>query len=463
MTRSPIDAAPGSPPHVVVVGGGFGGLALGVALRRAVSRGELAVTLVDRHNHHTFQPLLYQVATSGLQPQDIGRPLRPILGRRKRMWRREAGPGITVRLGEVTDVDRDARQLHLDDGSRLDYDRLVVAAGAITSDFDLPGVAEHGFGLKTIPDALALRDHVLRCFEEAGAHPSRVDDGLLTFVVAGGGPTGVEVAGALSELVDHVLRRDHPELDVDRARIVLLEPTERLLGAFDPSSSERARAGLEAKGVDVRLGRGLARAHPDRVELDDGTSLATATLVWVAGVAPSPLAGRLTDDLDRGRVPVDAHLRMPDDPAVFVIGDMAGAHDDDGQLLPQLAPVAMQQGRHVADELLAELCGEDDPGAFSYTDKGIMATIGRNRAVAELPGGIRFGGWPAWIAWLGLHLAFLVGFRNRTAVAASWVHNYLTYDRAARLILHGDAPGLDHERLGGDHRLGRDRLDGPGD
>ena len=421
-------------PHVVVIGAGFGGLTAARELAEAARERPLRVTLVDRRNHHTFQPLLYQVATAGLQPQDVGHALRPIFGLRRRSNRSTA---VDVRLGEVVDVDRGRKQVVFDDGSRLDYDQLVVAAGAVTDDFGLPGIAEHGFTLKALPDALALRDHVLRLFEEAAAHPDRIEDGDLTFVVVGAGPTGVELSGALAELVDGVLARDHPHLDLRRVRIVLAEMADRVLPPYHPRSSRYAKRALERRGVEVRLETAVTRAEADRVVLDDGDELPTRTLVWVAGVAPAPVAETLdAPATDGGRVEVTPTLHLDGDPSVHVVGDIAGARDGDGQLLPQLAPVAIQQGRYVARRLVAALDGEAAQRPFRYVDKGTMATIGRHDAVAELPFGIRFGGVPAWVAWLGLHLMFLVGFRNRVAVFFSWLWNYLTYDRAARLILH---------------------------
>jgi NADH dehydrogenase len=423
-------------PHVVVVGAGFGGLTVARELADAARHHPLRVTLVDRHNHHTFQPLLYQVATSGLQPQDVGHPLRPIFGLRRRGRRRDTA--VDVRLGEVVGVDRPRHEVVLDDGTRLAYDRLVVAAGAVTSDFGLPGVAEHGFGLKSLPEALTLRDHVLRQFEHAAVRDGD-DAGALTFVIAGGGPTGVELAGAIAELVDDVLRRDHPTLDFRRVRVVLVEMADRLLGGFHERSGQYALAALRRRGVEVRLGAALARAAADHVELDDGTVIPTRTLVWVAGVAAAPLGQQLDTALTRGgRVVVGPTLQLPDDPDVYVLGDVAGATDADGRLLPQLAPVALQQGRYVADHLVRTLDGLAPSRPFRYVDKGTMATIGRHDAVAELPFGIRYGGVLAWVSWLALHLLFLVGFRNRVAVFLSWVWNYLTYDRAARLILHAD-------------------------
>jgi NADH dehydrogenase len=431
-------------PHVVVIGAGFGGLTVARALADAAEDRPLTVTLLDRRNHHTFQPLLYQVATSGLQPQDVGHPLRPIFGLRRRSARSTA---VDVRFGEAVDVDREERVVRLADGGEIPYDHLVVAAGAVTSDFGVPGVAQHGFGLKSLPEALALRDHVLRQFEQAAVERDP-DPELLTFVVAGGGPTGVELAGALAELVDDVLRRDHPHLDMRRVRIVLVEMADRLLGGLHPRSGAYALQALRRRGVEVRLGSALARADADHVELDDGTTIPTRTLVWVAGVSAAPLAEQLGVETVRGgRVPVTASLQLPDDPAVHVIGDVAAAHDGDGALLPQLAPVAMQQGRHVARRIVAALDGQPDDRPFRYVDKGTMATIGRHDAVAELPLGVRFGGPLAWLAWLALHLLFLVGFRNRVAVFLSWVWNYLTYDRAARLILHADEPVDDDDAV----------------
>lgn len=430
-----------APERVVVIGGGFAGLTCARRIAARDRNGRLDVLLVDRRNHHTFQPLLYQVATAGLQPQDVGHPLRPMFRRRGVIGRgmRRGGGRVDVRLGEVMDVDRRERFVQLADGERLPYDHLVVAAGARTADFGVPGVRQHAFRLKSIPQALGIRDHVLGCFEEAD-HTDR--PGLLTFVVVGGGPTGVETAGALAELVDHVIVRDQPRLDLGRVRIVLVEMLDRLLPSFHESSSRAALEALRDRGVGVRLGTSVQAVHADHVELDDGSSIATETLLWVAGVEGAPIGEVLGAPVTRGgRVEVTRTLQLGDDPRVHVIGDVAAATGADGALLPQLAPVAMQQGRYVADRLVTGTTTSDD-AAFAYTDKGTMATIGRNDAVAELPLGIRFTGFLAWLSWLGLHLLFLVGFRNRVAVLLSWVWNYLTYDRAARLILgRGAHPG----------------------
>ncbi len=423
-------------PHVVVVGAGFGGLRVARNLRRLARQGEVAVTVVDRHNYHTFQPLLYQVATAGLDPQDIGHAVRGILQGRS---------NVSFRLGEVTGLDREARQLELADGSRLAYDHVVLAVGASTADYGIPGVAEHGLPLKSIPEAMRLRDHILSRFERATA-AGEVEDEDLTFVIAGGGPTGVELAGALAELADKVLRKDYPSLDLDRFRVVLVERDEDLLTAYKPRLRAYAAEALAERGVEVRLGVAITSADADAVTLSDGSSIPTRTLVWTAGVRANPLADALGLEQTRGgRVVVGPDLRVPGEEDVWVIGDLAGASDDEGALYPQLAPVAIQQGSHAAEQIARTLRGLDTE-PFRYVDKGSMATIGRNDAVLELPTGLTMKGFPAWVGWLGLHLVYLIGFRNRVSVLVNWAWNYLTFDRAARLIL-GDIADLEAERV----------------
>ncbi len=423
---------PDGRPHVLVIGGGFGGLAIVRRLAKARRRGHLdaRVTLIDRRNHHTFQPLLYQIATAGLQTQDVGISLRAIL-------RRE---DVTIRLGDVTLIDATGRTVTLSDGAEIAYDHLVVAAGAITEDFGVPGVSEHAFGLKSLAEATMLRNQVLRRFEEvvpvgepdAG---SGTDDGTLTFVIAGGGPTGVELAGSLAELVDLVVRRDHPTLDVDRVRIVLVEARDQLLGGFSARAGRAALDGLEQRGVEVRLEVGIASVAADHVLLTDGEVIPTRLVIWAAGVSASPLAEALGVPLARGRrVPVDEHLRVIGLERVFAVGDITSSTDADGRPLPQVAPVAIQQAGHVARVLVDEAAGRPTP-PFRYRDKGSMATIGRAAAVAELPGGIRLRGLVAWLAWLLLHLLMLAGFRNRVSVLLSWIWNYVRRDHSARLIL----------------------------
>jgi NADH dehydrogenase len=379
---------------VLVIGGGFGGLAIVRRLAKAHRRGrlDLRITLIDRRNHHTFQPLLYQIATAGLQTQDVGISLRAILRRQD----------VTIRLGEVTRIDAAGRTVTLADGAILSYDHLVVAAGAITEDFGVPGVSQHAFGLKSLAEATMLRNEILRRFEEVSAAPvvgedAAGEDGTLTFVIAGGGPTGVELAGSLAELVDLVVRRDHPTLDIERVRIVLVEARDQLLGGFSPRAGQAALDGLRDRGVDVRLEVGIASVDADRVLLTDGEVIPTRLVVWAAGVAASPLAAALGVPLARGRrIPVDEHLRVIGLERVFAIGDITASEDADGRPLPQVAPVAIQQAGHVARVLVDEAAGRTTP-PFQYRDKGSMATIGRAAAVAELPGGIRLRGLVAWL------------------------------------------------------------------
>ena len=414
---------PGLParPKVVVIGAGFGGLtAVRHLLKLAVD-----VTLVDKRNFHTFQPLLYQVATAGLDSASIAYPARAVLHRQT---------DANFRLGEVVGIDRAAKVVALADGDRLPYDYLIVASGAVTATFGTPGVDEYGLPLKTLTDAVRLRTHLLSSFEAADA--GHVDpDTAMTIVVVGGGPTGVELCGGISELITKVLAPDHPVLDTHKARIVLVEMSDRLLGAFHPRSSERALRALSKRGVEIRLNTSVSKVGQDFVELADGSRIPTHTLIWTAGIQASALGRTLGVELDKGgRVPVGSDLSLAEGEDVFVIGDLAAARDRHGQLYPQLAPVAMQQARHAVSQIGARMFGRP-PTPFHYTDKGTMATIGRNSAVAELPGHIRFGGFPAWLAWLGLHLVFLIGFRNRLSVLLDWSWNYLTFQRGARLIL----------------------------
>jgi NADH dehydrogenase len=418
--------------HVVIVGAGFGGLTAAKALRGAPVR----VTLVDQHNFHTFQPLLYQVATAGLGSEDIAHSVRGIF---------HDQANVAFALGRVAGVDPVARTVLLADGPAVPYDFLVLAAGAVTNTFGVPGVAEHALALKGLDEALAVRNHVLRQFELADRDPAVAAAGGLTVVVIGGGPTGVELAGALTELFDTVLARDFPRLDMAHARVVLVEATDRLLGPFSAASGSYALHKLRAMGVDVRLGAQVSEITAEGVCLADGSVIATRSPIWVAGVRAHPLAEAAPFEQTRGgRIAVGPDLTVPGHPDVFVIGDLAGAAASGSrpELLPQLAPVAIQQGRFVAREIQRRLEGRR-PGAFRYVDKGTMATIGRNAAVAELPLRVRFRGFPAWVAWLFLHLLYLVGFRNRLRVLLDWGWNYLTYDRGARVIVGPAYPTAD--------------------
>ena len=410
-------------PHVVIVGAGFGGISAAMALAGA----PVEVTIVDRHNFHTFSPLLYQVATAGLAPDDIAPNLRGIVQR---------APNVEARMTTVHGVDIDRREVLVDGDVTIPYDVLVLAAGAVTSDFGVPGVTEHAIPLKTVADATHLRSTVLRRFEEANADPALIDDGSLTFVVAGGGPTGVELSGALAELIAKVLAKDFKHLDVRRARVVLVEMTDHLLGGFSPASQAEARLELARRGVEVRLGTAIASVEPDAVHLADGTAIRTRTVVWAAGVRANPLGAALGLPLTRrGEIAVDADLSVPGHPEIFVIGDLAGGTDRDGRARTRSSRrsrcrVAVTwRARSSAGPVASA------PGAFRYVDKGIMATIGRRSAVAELPLGIRFGGTLGWLSWLGLHLVFLIGFRNRVVVLVNWAWNYFKWDRGNRVIL----------------------------
>ncbi|HLA64266.1 MAG TPA: NAD(P)/FAD-dependent oxidoreductase [Rhodothermales bacterium] len=408
-------------PHVVVVGAGHGGL----EIVRGLKREAVDVTLVDRHNYHTFQPLLYQVATAGLQPGDITQPVRHIV---------HDYPGTAFRMGTVTGADVAARTLTLDDADTLPYDVLVVAAGASTTFFGTPGAEAHAFPLKSVSDAVAIRAHVLEQFEAADRDAAKVEEGALTVAVVGGGATGVEMAGALAELFDHVLAEDYPALDVARAEVVIVEAGPDLLDAYDPQIRAYARKTLERRGVTFRFGAKVTRVEEGGVALSTGEWLPAKTTVWAAGVRANALADRLGLPQTRGgRVVVDEALHVPGHPEILVIGDVAGAHDAHGVLYPQVAQVAIQQGRHAAREVRRALRGLE-PVPFVYRDPGQMATIGRNAAVLQTQGGRRMTGLLAWLAWLLIHVVYLVGFRNRVQVLLSWLYNYFTYDRGPRLI-----------------------------
>jgi NADH dehydrogenase len=416
--------------RVVVVGAGFGGLAVCRGLRKE----PVDVTLVDRNNFHTFQPLLYQVATAGLNAADVAYAVRGVV---------RGFPNVRFRQATVTAVDWDAGSVVLDEGAdTVAFDHLVVAAGAVANFFGIDGAAEHSLPLYTLDDAAVLRNHVLDRFEAADADPDLVDDGALTFVVVGGGPTGVEVAGALSELFDVVLRRDFPALEVDAARIVLVEAVDEVLASFRPASRRDALAGLVERGVQVRTGTSVASVTATRVLLADGEELRAHTLVWAAGVRANPVADAVgVPTAKGGRITVGPDLRIPGRPGAFAIGDIAAVDDGRGGLLPGVAQVAMQSGAHVAAEIRRAMAGEQ-PRAFRYLDKGSMATIGRRAAVAELPLRIRLSGTVGWVAWLALHLLQLMGFRNRLSVLLNWTWSYLTWDRGPRLIF-GRLPASD--------------------
>jgi len=403
--------------HVVVVGAGFGGL----AAARALADAPVDVTVVEPNNFHTFQPLLYQVATAGLDSGNVAYAVRGI-------FRRQSN--VDVRMARVVGVDLAARTLDLDSGAVIPYDSLVVAAGAVSTGFGVPGIEEHALPLKRLDDAIAIRRHLLDRFERAAADPDLVGDGALDVVVCGGGPTGVEMAGGLMELFDKVLRKDFPTLPVRRARVVLVEAADRLLPPMSAASSRRAHRTLTRRRVEVRLGVGVDRVEPTRVHLADGTVIPAHTVIWAAGVAANPLARIVGTETTRGgRLLVEPDLSLPDHPEVYAVGDIAAT----AAPLPQVAQPAIQGGRHVAAQIRRRLAGlPTEP--FEYHDKGSMATIGRLDAVVDFPGGRHLGGPIGWMAWLGLHLVYLMGFRNRVNVFVNWCWNYLTYDRGSRLL-----------------------------
>ena len=413
-------------PKVVVVGAGFGGLEVARGLRNT----PVEVTLVDRNNFQTFQPLLYQVATAGLNAADVATVVR---------GRFQDQHNLRFRRADVSSVDWEQGLVLLDGQDPLPFDQIVLAGGATVNHFGTPGAAQHGFALYTLEDAVVLRNHIVERFEAADRDPGTIDEGALTFVVVGGGPTGVETAGALAELFAMVFRRDYPTLDVSRARVVLVEMLDHLLAPFSQRSQRHALDTLRSRGVDVRLGVQVADVGPGSVTFADGEVLACQTLVWAAGVRASSLAEVAGVETGRaGRISVESDLRIVGRDRAWAIGDIAASPDRRGGVLPQLAPVAMQGGRHVARQIVRQLEGKPTQ-PFRYIDKGTMATIGRRAAVAELPGGIKLRGGLAWVAWLGLHLLTLVGRRNRASVLLNWAWNYLTWDRGPRLILRTDS------------------------
>lgn len=409
--------------RIVIIGAGFGGLWTARELHRVE---DVEVTIVDRRNHHLFQPLLYQVATAGLSPADIAVPIRSLF---------PGGSNVSVRHETVTSIDRRERVVETGTGSRIPFDQLVVAAGGRHAYFGHEDWAPLAPGLKSIEDATEIRRRILTAFEQAELEPEADRRArLMTFVVVGGGPTGVEMAGALAEMSRFTLASDFERIDPTQARVVLIEALPGLLPSFDEEQAERARRDLEALGVEVRLGQPVTALDADRVRLESD-EIPARTVVWAAGVQASPLGRSLDVECDRaGRVRIAPDLALPDDPDVFVIGDLAHVEDASGQMLPGVAPVAMAEGRYVAG-LIARGQERPDRPPFEYRDKGQLATIGRKRAVAELPGGLRIGGTLAWLLWLFVHIYYLIGFRNRFFVFCSWAWSYLTYRRGARLIL----------------------------
>ena len=404
---------------VVIVGTGFGGLNAARALRRA----PVQVVLVDRNNYHLFQPLLYQVATAGLEPEEIARPARVILRHQK---------NFDFRMVDVTRVDLAAKRLETSDGP-IAYDYLVLAYGGETNFFGLESMRIHGLGLKDVPDAVEIRNRVLTCFEQAMLEPDPEQRrALLTFIVVGGGPTGVEMAGALSELIRLVLVKDYPRLNIKDVRILLLEATDKLLATMPERLREAAGKTLWRKYVEVRFGATVADYDGKQIRLKSGEVIPAHTVIWAAGVRAAPLSTALGLQPGRqGRIPVEPTLQVPGHPEVFIIGD-AAYREQDGAPLPMVAPVAIQMGKSVARNIPRLIRGQPlEP--FRYRDQGTLATIGRNAAVADVFG-IQASGFLAWVMWLGIHIIQLIGFRNKIFVLINWAWDYFFYERAARLI-----------------------------
>lgn len=407
-------------PRIVVIGAGFGGL----WVARHLAHAPVQVLLLDRNNYHTFLPLLYQVAAAELEPEHIVYPVRSILRR---------APNADFCLAEVEEIDFDARVVKTAEHT-IPYDYLALAAGSASHFFGVPGAAEHAFPLKTLDDGIALRNHILRCFERAAHEPdAQRRQRMLTFVILGGGPTGVEFAGALAELVRGPLSKDYATLDVRHARVILLEAADSLLSAMPERLRAYALARLGKMGVQVHLRAVASQVTPESAQLQDGALIPTETVVWTAGVRGSPQAGAWGLPVARnGQVTVLPTLQVPDHPEVYVLGDLARV-EQDGQPLPMIAPVAIQQGVAVARNIARQAAGQS-PQPFHYRDRGAMATIGRNAAVTHLLGR-DLTGFPAWVIWLGVHIFNLIGFRNRLMVMINWAWDYLFYERAVRLIL----------------------------
>ncbi len=427
------------PAHrVVVVGAGFGGL----NAAKALGGGPVDVTVVDQRNFHTFQPLLYEVATAGLDPGDVAYPVRSVFGR---------FDNVHFRLGTVTGIHWADRKVCIapdepdepdepggDCADDVPFDSLVVASGAVANFFGVPGAEEFAHPLYTLADARHLRDHILLRLEEADGEQVHADDGTLNFVIVGGGPTGVEVAGAVAELLDVSIEHDGFRFARSRARIVIVDGADRLLGPFKASAARYAGATLESRSVELRFGRMVSAVTAEAATLDDGTVIPTRTVIWAGGVTVrGTVAAGLGGPTDRGgRIVVDSHLAVPGHDGVYAVGDAAAIPLDagSGTSCPQLAQVAIQSGRHAAGEILARLDGRP-ARPFRYVDKGIMATIGRRAAIAQLRGGLVLRGTIGWLSWFGLHLVYLMGFRNKLTVLVNWSWRYLNWTSGPRVIV----------------------------
>lgn len=407
-------------PHVVVMGAGFGGL----EAARKLAKAPVQITVIDRHNYHLFQPLLYQVAIAGLVPSQIAYPLRTIFRRQK---------NVNFQMGEVSSIDFNSHYVKMD-GSVIAYDYLILAAGGQTNFFGMKTVQENGFQLKSVEDAVATRNHLLEMFEEASREvdPER-RQALLTFVVVGGGPTGVETAGALAELITHVMAKDYPYMDLNDVRVLLLEAAPSVMMTYPDRLRKATARLLHGKNVEIMVNTKLVDYNGWRVTLGDGTHINTLTLIWTAGVRSAEITDRLgVKQATAGRVCVEPALQLPGHPEVFVIGDAAYVEDEHRQPLPMLATVAQQQASAAARNLRRILQGQQ-PKPFHYKDPGLLATIGRNAAVARI-WGLSFSGFIAWVIWVVLHIYRLIGFRNRLLVLINWAWDYVFYENQVRLI-----------------------------
>jgi NADH dehydrogenase len=420
---------------VVILGCGFGGL----EAARALAGAPVEILMLDRSNHHLFQPLLYQVATAGLSAPSIAAPIRHMLRKQR---------NVTVLMAEVAGIDKRQGQVLLADGQRIAYDQLIVATGATHSYFGRDDWAAHAPGLKTLADAFKLRAKVLTAFERAELlDETDARRPWLNFVVIGAGPTGVEMAGTLAEIARHTLKNEFRRIDPGQAQVLLLEGSPRVLQALRPALSAKAQAQLEGLGVQVRTGARVVGIDAEGVEVEqDGRRerIATRTVVWAAGVAASPLGRVLEVPLDRaGRVVVDGRLNIPGHPEIFVVGDLAAAQslerDGSSKPVPGVSPGAKQMGRHAARAILARLAGRPDPAPFRYLDYGSLATIGRKAAVADV-GRFQFSGYFAWLFWLFVHVYFLIGFRNRLVVLMDWAWAYWSFARYARVVAETAEP-----------------------
>jgi NADH:ubiquinone reductase (H+-translocating) len=401
-------------PRVVILGAGFGGL---TAARKMA--GFADVTVVDRHNFQTFLPLLYQVSTAGLAADHVAHPIRGALRK----------TGIQFRMGTPIAIDHKNKSVKLDSSEVLDFDYLVVALGSATADFGIPGVSEHALGMKSVHEALIIRAEVLRRFEDLCRFE---DDTMFSISVVGGGPTGVEMAGAFAELVRGPLKHDQANAAA-HIKINLIEAGPRILPMFSEKLSAHGKKDLEKLGVTVHLNTAVKEIGPRKIEMKDGSSLPSEVTIWAAGVKGEPTAAKLNLPLVNTRIDVDNTLQVKNYPHIFAIGDIAGFIGEDGRMLPMVAPVAMQQGRHVAQQIKSLAAGRVLK-PFKYTDKGSMATIGRHKAIVEVKA-LRMTGIPAWYAWLWLHLFYLLGGRNKIGTMADWTYNYLTFDRGNRHIM----------------------------